>query len=150
MTPLPFRLPRRQFPNNREQVLKHLQSLRKMVEKKTKTKEHIKFMQQMIENDQAEQAPPLSKCTECWYLPTFGVYHPQKPNQIRVVFDSSAEYEGTSLVDVMLKGPDLNNSFLGVLMRFQKDPVALTADVWQMFDCFIVQEDQRLFKVPLV
>lgn len=59
-------------------------------------KEHIKFMQQMIENDQPEPAPPI-----CWYLPTFGVHHPQKPDQIRVVFDSSAEYEGTSLSDVL-------------------------------------------------
>ncbi|TWW78623.1 hypothetical protein D4764_11G0007440 [Takifugu flavidus] len=107
-------------------------------------KEHyIKFMQQMIENDQAEPAPPIGKGTECWYLPTFGVYHPQKPDQIRVVFDSSAEYEGISLNDVLLKGPDLNNSLLGVLMRFRKNPVALTADVQQMFYCFIVQEEHR-------
>lgn len=144
VAPLPFRSPRRQLPNNREQALKRLQSLRKTLEKKPKMKEHyIKFMQQMIENDQAEPAPPIAKGTECWYLPTFGVYHPQKPDQIRVVFDSSAEYEGTSLNDVLLKGPDLNNSLLGVLMRFRKDPVALTADVQQMFYCFIVQEEHR-------
>ncbi|XP_056909568.1 uncharacterized protein LOC130537099 [Takifugu flavidus] len=73
-------------------------------------------MQQMIEDDQAEPAPPIGKGTECWYLPTCGVYHP---------------------------GPDLNNSLLGVLMRFRKDPVALTADVRQMFYCFIVQEEHR-------
>ncbi|TWW54543.1 hypothetical protein D4764_0103490 [Takifugu flavidus] len=40
-------------------------------------------------------------------------------------------------------GPDLNNSLLGVLMRFRKNPVALTADVQQMFYCFIVQEEHR-------
>ena len=26
-----------------------------------------------------------------WYLPHFGVYHPNKPDKIRVVFDSSSE-----------------------------------------------------------
>lgn len=38
VAPLPFRFPRRHLPNNREQALKRLQSLRKMLEKKTKMK----------------------------------------------------------------------------------------------------------------
>lgn len=58
-----------------------------------------------------------------------------------MVFDSSAECEGTSLNHVLLKGPD--NSLLRVLMQFRKDPVALTADVQQMFYCFIIQENHR-------
>ncbi len=56
--------------------------------------------------------------TFTWYLPTFGGLHPQKPNQIRVVFDSSACYSGISLNDVLLRGPDLNNSLVGVLLCF--------------------------------
>lgn len=39
----------------------------------------------------------------------------------------------------------MNNSLLGVLMCFQKEPVAVTADIQQMFYCFIVQEDHRDF-----
>ena len=38
-----------------------------------------------------------------WYLPHFGVYHPRKPDQIRVVFDSSAEFQGVSLKVIPLK-----------------------------------------------
>lgn len=104
---------------------------------------YIKFMQKMLDSDQAELAPSLDKGKEHWYLPTFGVYHPKKPNQIRVVFDSSAECDGTSLNDVLLSGPDLNNTLLGVLLRFRKEPVALTADVEQMFYCFVVREEDR-------
>lgn len=100
-------------------------------------------MQNMLDNDQAEPAPPLPENKERWYLPTFGVYHPQKPEQIRVVFDSSAECDGISLNQVLLSGPDLNNSLLGVLLRFRKEPTALTADVQQMFYCFVVREDHR-------
>lgn len=59
------------------------------------------------------------------------------------VFDSSAECDGTSLNDVLPSRPDLNNTLLGVLLRFQKEPVALTADAQQMFYCFVVQEDHR-------
>lgn len=71
------------------------------------------------------------------------MYHPQKPGKIRVVFDSSASFEGVSLNDVLLQGPNLNNSLLGVLLRFRKDPVAVTADIKQMFYCFFVKEEHR-------
>ncbi|KAI2655850.1 2-succinyl-5-enolpyruvyl-6-hydroxy-3-cyclohexene-1-carboxylate synthase [Labeo rohita] len=38
---------------------------------------------------------------------------------------------------------DLNNSLVGVLMRFRKEPVAITADILHMFRCFLVREDHR-------
>lgn len=83
-------------------------------------RQYIDFMQNMLENDHAEPALPLEKHKEHWYLPSFGIYHPQKPDQLRVVFDSSAEYERVSLNKVLLSGPDLNNTLLGVLLRFRK------------------------------
>ena len=45
-----------------------------------------------------------------------------------MVFDSSATYEEVSLNGVLLTGPDHNNSLLGVLTRFRKEQVAITAD----------------------
>lgn len=72
-----------------------------------------------------------------------GVYHPQKPEQISVVFDSSAQLDGVSLNDVPLAGPDLNNILLGVLLHFRKEPVAITVDIQQMFSCFVVEEEDR-------
>lgn len=107
-------------------------------------KEHfVDFMQKIFDNEQAEPAPPLKPGEECWFLPIFGVYHPQKPGKIRVVFDSSAQFEGISLNDTLLTGPDLNNTLLGVLLRFQREQVAVTVDVEQMFYCFRVREDHR-------
>ena len=55
-------------------------------------KDHfVPFMEKIFENGHAEEAPPLKEEEERWYLPTFGVYHPKKPGQIRAVFDSSAQ-----------------------------------------------------------
>lgn len=71
--------------------------------------------------------------------------HPQKPGKIRVVFDSSAEYKGTSLNDTLLSGPKLNNTLVGVLLRFRREQIAVTADVEQMFYGFKVREDHRHF-----
>ena len=57
------------------------------------------------------------------------LYRKAKRGQIHVIFDSSAPYKGVSLNDVLLTGPDLNNTLLGVLMRSRKEPVAITADI---------------------
>lgn len=144
VAPLPFRSPRRLLPNNRCYALKRLESLRRMFDKKPVMKTHfVEFMKNMLDNKHAELAPPCDKNKETWYLPTFGVYHPQKPEKIRVVFDSSAQFEGVSLNDVLLTGPDLNNTLVGVLLRFRKDLIAITADIEQMFYCFVVQEEHR-------
>ena len=78
-------------------------------------------------------------------LPHFGVYHPQKPEKIRVVFDSAAETNGVSLNKLLLSGPDLTNSLFGVLLRFRQNPVAVTADIEQMFYSFFVSEEHRDF-----
>lgn len=59
------------------------------------------------------------------------------------VFDSSAQFHGVSLNDVLLT--DLNNSLLGVLLRFRHGPIAISADIEQMFHSFVVREDHSNF-----
>lgn len=118
--------------------------LSRALEKRPEIKAHfMEFMQNILVSHHAELAPPVQEGKEYWYLPFFGVYHAQKPNQIRVVFDSSAKFNGVSLYDVLLSGSDMNYSILGVLLRFRKNPVAITADIQQMFHCFLVREDCR-------
>ncbi|KAI4874483.1 hypothetical protein NFI96_017446 [Prochilodus magdalenae] len=113
VAPLPFRSPRQSLPSNRELAVKRLGSLKKSLEKKQETNKHYtEFMQKMLDNDQAEHAPPLEPGKEHWYLPTFGVYHPMNPGKIRVVFDSSAECDGICLNYVLNSGTDLNNTLL--------------------------------------
>ncbi|XP_060787641.1 uncharacterized protein LOC132892997 isoform X1 [Neoarius graeffei] len=144
VTPLPFKHPRPHLPNNKDHALSRLSSLRRTLEKKPSMEEQfVGFMQKILNNDHAELAPQLQDEQECWYLPSFGVYHPKKPNQIRIVFDSSAQHHGVSLNDVLLSGPDLNNSLMGVLIRFRKELVAITADIQKMFHCFMVRPDHR-------
>jgi hypothetical protein len=77
-------------------------------------------MQRVFDSGHAEPVP-LKETTSsdpCWYLPHFGVYNPQKPGKIRVVFDSAAESDGVSLNKLLLFGADLTNSLLGVLSTF--------------------------------
>ena len=62
----------------------------------------------------------FERADECWYLPHHAVFHAKKPNKIRVVFDCAAQYNGTSLNEQLLPGPDILNSLIGVLSRFRK------------------------------
>ena len=144
IAPLPFRPVRQRLPNNREQALHRARILNSSLKKNPLKKEHfVTFMKEILDNNHAERAPPLDENKDCWYLPLFGVYHPKKPPQIRGIFDSSAKHQGIALNDVLLSGPDLANSLLGVLLRFRTEPVAMTADVQKMFYCFLVEEQHR-------
>lgn len=71
------------------------------------------------------------------------MYHPRKPSQIRVVFDSSAEFQGVSLNQELLPGPDVLNCLYGVLIRFRQENIAIMCDIEQMFHCFHVTPAHR-------
>ena len=123
-----------------------MKSTRLLLDKTPTTKEHcFTFMQKLLDSSHAKIAPVtgLNQPNTRWYLPHFGVYHPQKPGKIRVVFDSAAETEKVSLNKLLFSGPDLNNGLLGVLIRFRQDPVAFMADIEQMFHSFLVDERHR-------
>ena len=60
------------------------------------------------------------------------MFHPQKEDKIRVVFDAAALRDGVSLNNQLRQGPDLTNSLLGVLLGFRQDPVAFAAEIGGM------------------
>ncbi|KAK7884949.1 hypothetical protein WMY93_028072 [Mugilogobius chulae] len=147
--PLPFKEDRPSLANNRSCAEHRLKCLKKRFEKdKQYHKDYTEFMKETIERGDAEKVPSedLDK-SPAWYIPHHGVYHPQKPGKIRVVFDCSAKYEGVSLNDHLLTGPELTNSLVGVLCRFRKGPLAVTCDIERMFHQFRVrEEDQDYFR----
>jgi len=49
------------------------------------------------------------------------------------VFDCAAKCQGTSLNDVLMQGPNLTNSLVGVLTRFRRKPIAIVSDVKAMY-----------------
>ena len=57
------------------------------------------------------------------YIPIFPVVQPKK-NKVRLVFDGSASYFGNSLNNSLLRGPDVANRLVGVLLRFRENKVS--------------------------
>ena len=72
------------------------------------------------------QAAGVGNKGRVWYLPHFGVYHPTKPDQIHVVFNLSAKFQGVLLNKELVPGPDLMNSLVGVIIRFRHDNIAMS------------------------
>ena len=61
------------------------------------------------------------------------MFHPKKPEKVRVVFGCAAKNRGVSLNDVLLPGPDMTNSLVGVLTRFRQEWFAVMADIECMY-----------------
>ena len=168
--PLPLKEPSPNLPNNREVALRRLNQLKRRFDSNKKYKEdYTTFMESMIQNGYAEKVPsknclPKVATESCqpspsdvsegqessyttdgkiWYIPHHGVYHPKKPDKIRVVFDCSAEFKGETLNKHLLQGPDLTNNLVGVLFRFRQEPVAFMCDIESMFHQVGVSEEYR-------
>lgn len=133
--PLPFREETPNLSNNRSQAESRLQWQKKKMQKDENYKrDYTEFMRKLVTKGYAHKVPKEETSTnqEAYYLLHHGVYHPQK-KKIRVVFDGSAKYCGSSLNDNLLQGPDLANSLVGVLTRFRQEYVATISDIEAMF-----------------
>ena len=147
MMPLAFKDTDPCLPNNKSLAISRLRSLRKRLEREEVFRQHYSdFMQELLANNHAEIVPESDLNVESgkiWYIPHHGIYHPQKPGKLRVVFDCSAYFQGESLNTHLLQGPDLTNKLVGVLCRFRKESIAFTCDVEKMFHQFRVNPDHR-------
>ena len=145
--PLPFRSEEPVLPNNRVQAECRLQHLRRRFQKDRKyQQDYTAFMQNIIDSGFAEPVPNdeiQAAEGRVWFIPHHGVYHPKKPDKIRVVFDCSARFKGESINEQLLQGPPLTNALVGVLCRFRQEPIAFMCDVEKMFYQFAVPQHQR-------
>lgn len=147
---LPLRNENIKMPNNRGMAQQRADNLKRKLKKNPDFhKDYVTFMRDIIDKGYAEKitARELSRSdNRVWYIPHHGVYHPKK-KKLRVAFDCTASYQGVSLNEELLQGPDLTNSLIGVLLRFREHPVALMADVESMFyQVKVPKEDTDLLR----
>ncbi|XDV20313.1 hypothetical protein PO909_025662 [Leuciscus waleckii] len=133
---LPLRNTVLKMPNNRKVAEQRALNLKKKFIKNPQFHaEYSAFVEDWIVKDYAVKVPndEISRSDgKVWYLPHHGVYHAKKL-KIRVVFDCGASFQGTTLNDQLLQGPDLTSTLLGVITRFRQEVVAVMADVEAMF-----------------
>ncbi|GAA6093827.1 uncharacterized protein LOC118336621 [Tachysurus ichikawai] len=117
------------LPNNKRLATVRLQCLKKKLKtNKQYYNQYKTFMEETINKGDAKPAATTSEGETEWYLPHHGIYHPRKPDKLRVVFDCLAKFHGVSLT-----GPDLINPLVGVFCRFRKEAVAIICDIERSF-----------------
>jgi hypothetical protein len=143
--PLPFKR-RPNLPQNKHTAERRYDHLRRKMNKNPEfRKDYENFINGVIERGEAEKVPNEEIDKPSWYIPHHGVYHPKKPDKLRVVFDCSAQCSGTSLNSHLLQGPDMTNKLVGVLLRFRREHVAIMCDIEKMFHQFRVHVEDRNF-----
>ena len=145
--PLPFKVGRRSLPDNRLAVLnRSVNTLDRIKRDSPKLRKCLDAMQSNLDANHVEKVPAneiKSKSTHGrWYIPVFPVVN-KKREKVRLVFDSSATFKGSSLNNQLLSGPDLNNRLRTVLLRFRRGKVAFSADIQSMFYCFHLEPGDR-------
>ena len=75
-------------------------------------------------------APPNSPVC---YLANHLATHPDKPGKVRVTQDAAGTVKGQSLNKHLLGGPDMLNNLVGILLRFRRKKIVLSADIKDFF-----------------
>ncbi|CAK1547419.1 unnamed protein product [Leptosia nina] len=121
------------MPESRDMALSRLKNIERKLQRDQHMKtEYTRQIKHLLEEGYAEEAPEDCLSKRKWYLPHFAVTHPLK-KKIRIVFDAASRSHGISLNDALLPGPDLLQSLFGVLLRFRQGPIAVAADIKEMF-----------------
>ena len=136
------------LPNNRNLALSRLLSL----EKKFKNNPNLHAKYQKTVNEYIGKGhareivgEDLQKHTSkvVNYIPHHRVTNVNKPDKVRVVFDVGTTYNSTSLNQNLLKGPELLNSLVGILIRFRVGCFAVMGDIEQMFHQILVENEHH-------
>lgn len=142
-TGLPWRPNITKVPNSFEFARSRFIGLERKMNRDPKYAEvYRQFINSTIAKGYAElcQSKPVGGIT--WYLPHFGVVHPQK-RKLRVVYDAAATCQGISLNSMLLAGPDLLQPLLAILMRFREGAIALSGDIREMFPQTKIRQEDR-------
>ncbi|XP_073964374.1 uncharacterized protein [Choristoneura fumiferana] len=131
------------LPDNYDNALRRLVGVEKKLDNNPVLKQRYnQEMNALLTKGYAEPAPP-HRAPRVWYLPHFAVLNPAKPDKVRIVHDAAAKTRGVSLNDRLLTGPDLLQPLPGVLMRFRQHPVAVAADIREMFMQVKIKPEDR-------
>ena len=152
LIPYPWKRDPRQLPNNKSQAMKKLEATERRL---LKNPDHaaaydrqmvemndLQFSRRLTEKEAREYSGPVH------YISHHEVLRPEsKSTPVRIVFNSSAAFQGHKLNEYWMKGPDLLNDLFGVVLRFRENQVAFIGDISKMYHRIRIPEmDQHVHR----
>jgi len=132
-----------ELPNNYSSAFGMLKSTEKRLSKNqelaTKYQDQIDDMlargvaRKMPEEEIQEYTGPQ------YYIAHHEVLSGSESTPCRLVFNSSAKFNGHVLNDYWAKGPDMLNNLLGVLLRFRENKIAISGDIKKMYHAIKIE-----------
>lgn len=149
LIPHPWKRNPRELPDNKVQAFLKLEATERRL---LKTPEQAKaYDLQMVEMKQLQFARKLTEeetkryTGPVHYISHHEVLRPEsKSIPVRIVFNSSAVFQGHKLNDYWMKGPDLLNDLFGVVLRCRENQVAFMGDISKMY--LIPESDQHMHR----
>ena len=145
---IPWKEDTHRMVNNHKMAMKRPQNTEKRLLKNPDVmKAYDEVIDNYLDKGYIRKVPVTEKQPESkWYLPHFAIVKPNKATtKIRIVFDASARYEGTSLNDMIYSGPKLQRELFDVLLRFRCHPVAVVCDIAEMYLRIQIPEADRAY-----
>ena len=124
------------LPDSLDMAKRRLESVKRRLERDDMLKiKYTQEMQRVLDKGYAEVVPEEERdsSNRTWYIPHHPVLNPNKPDKVRIVYNCAAKSKGVSLNENLMKGPDLVNRLIGVLLRFRKERIAIVSDIEGMF-----------------
>ena len=152
LIPYPWKRDPRQLPNNKSQAMKKLEATERRLLKNPDhaaaydlqmiEMNHLQFSRRLTEKEAREYSGPVH------FISHHEVLRPEsKSTPVRIVFNSSAVFQGHKLNEYWMKGPDLLNDLFGVVLRFRENQVAFLGDISKMYHRIRIPEmDQHVHR----
>ena len=115
--PIPWKYECKIKKNNKGVAYSRLNSIKRSLKRTCMYDVYDNEVTKWVNKGYAEHVP--EDCIddlECWYLPHHAVAN--KNGSFRIVYDCVNKFDGVSLNDRCLQGPNLNNPLFNVLLRF--------------------------------
>lgn len=143
---LPFKSNPSAITNNKFRALGYLKKMERSLDQPTR-EAYINFMREYEALGHMTRMPS-NDSVDRYFIPHRIVLRPSSTTtKLRVVFHASAKStSGSSLNDILMKGPVLQPELFDQLMVFRTYPIAFTADIAKMYRCVLVHDDDRRFQ----
>ena len=152
MIPYPWKKDPNLLPDNKPLALKRLETTeRRLKSNPDQAKAYDEQITEMVKMDfcrKLSEDEVKNYKDPVHYIPHHAVIRPEKKSTpVRIVFNSSSVFQGHKLNDYWMKGPDLLNNLLGVVLRFREREVAVVGDISKMYHRILVPErDQQVHR----